>query len=224
MTAHVTITLDTAPPASPVLLINGGADRTGDVVVMVALATPSADVTEMKIWGDLDPTANPLFQPTEGASQWTLWTPEVALRLSAGTGRKYLYARLKDDVCNETPAFTDWIDFDADLPVVSVTNPPDRTRISATAPCDTTTFSWECSHPFTTYQVRVVPSIGSPHAAGVLIGTAHGSVGTSGLGSFAAAAPLTTVVTGADLLAASPGDGPKIVKVFARDSAGAWSP
>lgn len=224
MSAHFTVVLDTAPPASPVLLVNGGADRTGDRVVMVALATPSLDVAEMKIWGDIDPTANPLFQATEGASDWTLWSPEVAIRLSAGTGRKYLYARLKDDVCNETPAFTDWIDYDADAPVVAITNPPDRTRISATAPCDTTTFSWECGHDFTDYMVRVVPSIGSPREAGVLVGTTHGSTGTAGTGSFPASTPRTTTVRGADLLAASPGDGSKVVKVFCKDTAGVWSP
>src|SRR4051794_22509563 len=130
MTAHLTLTLDTTPPLSPVLEINGGAPRTGSTVVLVSTTSVSTDVREMKIWGDVDPTAYPSFATTEAAAPWVLWEPEVAVALPPGDGRRFLYARLRDDVLNETPTFTAWIDVDLTSPVVSVLSGPDHTRIS----------------------------------------------------------------------------------------------
>lgn len=224
MAASFVLVLDTAPPASPTMVINGGADITGDPVVLVALSTASDDVREMKVWGDVDPTADGLFQPTEDTSAWTLWAPSVAIRLSSGTGRKYLYARLKDDVCNETPAFTDWINFDSASPVVSISNPPDHTRLSVQpGPCGTSVFSWVCNQPFDAYQIRVVPAVSSPVDTGVALGSAAGSVAVANSGvAFPARTPIVTSIKGLDLQTASPGDGTKIVKIYVHAS-GAWS-
>jgi hypothetical protein len=222
--ASFVLTLDTAPPASPQMLINGGSDRASDPVVTVRLLTPSTDVREAKVWGDVDPAADPRFQHSEADSDWVLWSPEIDVRLAAGTGRKYLYARLKDDVCNETVAFADWIDLDTDSPAVSVTDPVDRGRISAhDDDCGTAHFSWTANQSFSHYEVRVVPTTGSPHTAGSPIPATGGSLNVSGDGTFTSGSPITTTVRGADLRAASPGDGPKVVKVFVRNGAGAWS-
>lgn len=223
MTSHFTLTLDTAPPASPLLDINDGASRTGDPVVSLKVSSASADTREMKIWGDLDTTVDGRFQTLEGDSQWTLWSPEVIVRLTAGTGRKYLYARLRDDVMNETVAFTDWIDLDLDSPVVAITSPPNRSRISNHPPLDSVLFAWSANRPFVHYEVRVVPSTGSPFGAGVLLGSASGSTHVSGTGSFDAGSPISTTIEGLDLQAASPGDSSKIIKVFVQDAGGVWS-
>ena len=228
MSAHFTLTLDTQAPASPTLLLNGGAAITGAQEVSVALSTAdyqagARDVAQMRLWGDVDPQADPLVQPEEEDSAWQTFTTDYVVRLTAGSGRKHLYARLKDDVCNETVVFTDWIDLDTDSPVVTIVTAVDKSRISKIAPCATALFQWEANLPFTRYEVRVVPSTGSPQQAGVLIGTGHGSGNTSGVGAFVAGTPITTVIHGADLEAASPGDTSKIIKVYVRTTDGTWS-
>ena len=228
MTAHFELVLDTTPPANPGLLINGGAAATGSQNVLLTLSTSdydtgSRDVAEMLIWGDVDPTADALVQPDEAASPWQVYQPSRVIRLSAGTGRKYVYARLKDDVCNATVVFSDWIDLNTDLPNVSIVTPVDRAKISKTAPCDEATFAWQADRDFTAYMVRAVANAGSPQNSGVLIGTALGSANTSGAGAFPANTPITTVINGGDLQAASPGDTSKVIKVFCQDTSGAWS-
>jgi hypothetical protein len=227
MTASFNLTLDTQAPSNPALLINGGAALTGERVVWLRLTTAdhltgSNDVADMKVWGDLDPTADPAFQVAEGDAQWLPYTEQVAVMLSLGTGRKHLYARLRDDVGNPTLPFTDFIDYDPSIPVVTISTAADRGRISRVAPFDAATFVWESSVPFTAYQIRVVPTHGSPQQAGVVIPHAGGSINVQGNGEFPADTPIITTIRGDDLQAASPGDTTKIVKVFIQ-AGGVWS-
>lgn len=229
MSSYFYLDLDTRPPANPVLLLNGGAAIAGRREVVVELATPdygdgANDVAMMLLWGDVDPASDPLVQPTEVASTWQAYQPDYVLRLSDGSGRKTVNARLRDDVCNETPVFCDSIDLDFDSPAVTILTPADRTRISKVAPCDRAVFQWEANRPFTSYEVRAVPTIGAPHQAGARILTVNGSVNTQGVGAFDAETAITTTIHGADLEAASPGDALKLVKVFVRDATGVWSP
>jgi hypothetical protein len=67
-----------------------------------------------------------------------------------------------------------------------------------------------------------VPTDGSSHTAGTLIGSANGSTNVSGETGGMAWGPVTTMIDGSDLKAASPGDGDKIVKVFVRRGS-SWS-
>lgn len=229
MTASVTLTLDTKPPANPRLEINGGATHSGHQVVQIEVSTSdheggARDVQQMKVWGDVDPTSAQGLAITEADASWMGYVPVMNLRLSEGDGLKTIYARLMDDVCNVTPVFTDSIVLDLSSPLVQVVGGIDRARISKVAPCAQATFSWQANVPFDRYQVRVVPSIGATHQGGTLLGTEHGSANTSGVGSFDAETPITTVIHGADLEAASPGDTRKVVKVFIRDASGRWSP
>lgn len=216
-----TLILDTKPPAAPALLIEAGVATVGRRQVSVALSSAdylsgSADVAEMKLWGDVDPTADPAVGVLEADSDWQTYQPTYLVRLSDGAGRKTLYARLKDDVCNQTVVFSDFIDLSLTVPVVTVVTAIDRSRISKIAPCDTAVFLWESSLDFDRYEVRVVPTAGSPHGAGVLIPTTAGSINTSANGAFLADTPITTTIKGTDLAVASPGDGTKIIKLFVR--------
>ena len=56
-----------------------------------------------------------------------------------------------------------------------------------------------------------------------MIGTANGSTNMSATGEFADAEAINCTITGADLEAASAGDGEKVIKVFVRHAAGTWS-
>lgn len=228
MASHFTLTLDTSAPANPTLLLNSGAAVTGAQEVAVALSTTdflagARDVAQMRLWGDVDPAADPLVQAAEAASPWQTFVTDYVVRLSTGTGRKTIHARLKDDVCNTSPEFCDFIDLDLDSPVVSITTAVDRGRISKVAPCNAALFIWESSRAFVRYEVRVVPSPGSPHIAGVALGTTSGSSNVVGIGAFPSGTAITTVVNGADLEAASPGDTSKVVKVYVCDVNGVWS-
>lgn len=230
MPAYFVLELDTRAPANPVLLINGGAAVTGTPEVAVQLDSAdylggAADVVEMKIWGDVDPTTDATIQTLEADSDWRAFDGELNVRLTAGDGRKHLYAKLRDDVLNVTLAFTDFIDLNSTAPIVEVTTAVDEGKISKVVGANTATFGWESSRAFDRYEVRVVPSIGSPSVAGVLIPSTAGSVNVSGTGSFPADTPITTQVKGTDLQTASPGDTEKIIKVFVRDASTAvWSP
>jgi len=223
MTASFTLTLDTTPPANPAFDLNYGAVVTGDAVVIASLTSVSEDVQEMLIWGDVDPSADSTVQSLEADSTWTLYSADKAIRLDGSPGPKTVFARLRDDVCNETAILRADITLDLDTAVVSIVTPPDRTRISKVAPCDNSLFRWQANKDFVRYDVRVVPNPGSPQSAGFPIGMTNGSAQTSGVGSFPANVPITTVVNGSDLEAASPGDAAKTVKVFVQDQDGVWS-
>lgn len=218
MSAHVTLTLDTAPPASPAILVNNGVDKTGNRLVSVAVTTTSIDAQAVKVWGDVDPTFDVNVQATEGASTFFSYSPtSFFVMLSLGEARKNLFARLRDDVFNVSPAFTDWIDYDLGTPQVDVVVSPSRSKVSKISLAHQSTFGWQSTVVFDRYEVRVVPTAGSQRTAGPQIGTAFGSANVVGTGVFPSSTTVTTTVTGADIEAVSPGDGEKVVKVFVRN-------
>lgn len=227
MSAYFTLTLDTAPPASPRLEIEEGAAATGSRDVVVALSSPdfsggAHDVTDMKIWGDVDGVADPNVQPAEGAALWMPYQALYAVRLSAGVATKTIFARLRDDVANPTLAFSDTIQYRTDLAVVTVVAPVTVGRISKVAGRDVATFGWRVDRPFDQYVVRAVPNSKSSRTQGSPIPTAHGSLNVAGTGALPANTTITTEIHGADLEAASPGSTLKVLKVFVHDAAG-WS-
>lgn len=228
MTASFTLTLDTRAPANPTLLINDGAPLTGETTVWVRLDTTDAqagsDVTQMKIWGDVDLTADPAFTPVETSAQWISYTEQVAVMLSAGEARKYLYARLRDDVGNQTLPFSDFIDLNLSLATVEILTGVDRSRISKVSPYSTATFTWQTNQPILGYQVRVVPNPGSSYQSGVALPSTGGSMNVSGSSRIEAHIPIITTISGVDLENASPGDAVKVVKVFVQSLSGVWSP
>lgn len=229
MSASFVLTLDTQPPADPTLTINAGAPLTGTRLVKLTLGTAdyqggAADVSNMKVWGDVDLTGDLAIQATESASAWLPFSQQIAALLSTGSGRKHLYARMRDSVGNETLPVTTFIDLDTTMPMVEIVTGVDRSRVSTAIGFDTATFTWQATSAFLAYQVRIVPSHAAPYIAGVPLGATNGSVNILGTGTFAANAPITTTVRGRDLAAASPGSTTKVVKVFVQRSDGVWSP
>lgn len=220
----IILTLDTSPPANPGIRLNDGEPITGALNAWVTLSTDSqTDVAEMLLWGDVDPVADPLIQPTEAASSWQTYADLVPIILSPGDGRKRVYARLRDDLGNATIAFSDYIDLRQDIPVISIVAGLDVAKVSKVTGYDTATFTWQSTKALSEYQVRVVPSIISTHDSGAVIPSTAGSINTSGT-AVGALAPITTIIRGSDLEIASPGNSPKIIKVFGKSLAtGDWS-
>lgn len=229
MSSTVGISIDTTPPGNPAIVVNGGALTTATQPATVHISTAdyitgANDVADMKIWGDVDIADNPDIQTFEGDSAWIPFAVNTDIALGSIPGRKRLYARLRDSLGNTTPAFGTYIDYNPALPVVTMIVPPLVAKVSLVAGHDEITFTWESSTDFVEYVVRSMPTSASPYFGGSPIGSAHGSVNVAGTGSFPGATPLQTTVKSADLVAASPGDGAKILKVFVKDSVGNWSP
>jgi hypothetical protein len=224
MASTFTLTLDTTAPAGAGLLINSDATYTTSRAVSANLATtdPSTVGYQVKLWGDVDPAADGNVQTTEAASAWVTYSTSKAVTLATGDGLKTLNARIRDDVGNQTAVLTDAITLDTTVPVVTITAAASPTRISKTTGFDTSTFSFQADTAIVAWKVKAVPSVNSLENAGTTIGTSNGSLNTTGA-ALAATTNQSVTVKGADLEAASAGDGAKIVKVFAQDAAGNWS-
>lgn len=103
---------------------------------------------------------------------------------------------------------------DTTPPLVSITSGPTRSRISRVVGIDSTDVQFVANEDVQAWQIRVVPSSGSPSTAGTLI--------ESG-GALSSGASQSSNITDDELIAASGGEGTFIVKVFAQDLAGNWS-
>jgi hypothetical protein len=226
MAASVTITLDTTAPATPAIVIAGGAAATTSQDVTAAITTADGANPagyQVKIWGSVDPAFNASIQATEGASAWISMASPHAIRLSATDGVKTVSARIRDDVLNETAVVTDTITLDTSAPVPTV-GAPSPAKISKMATKNVSTITWSADAIFEEYKIKVVSASGDANTAGTQIPTTNGSTNMSGTaGAYPAATNITSTINGADLEAASAGDGAKVVKVFVRDAAGNWS-
>jgi hypothetical protein len=110
---------------------------------------------------------------------------------------------------------------DTTVPVVTISLAASPTKISKVATFDTTTFQFQADSALTAWKVKVVPATDSLESAGTTIPATAGSTVTGG--SLPATTSQTVTIKGADLEAASAGDGAKIVKVFVKGTDGTWS-
>jgi len=217
MASFFNLTLDLTAPSGLAIQINSGALYTTSTTVGLQTAVDDASTTgyQMKIWGIAGAA-------TEAEAAWASFAGTKSIVLAAGDGLKTVYVKVRDDVGNETSAVSASITLDTAVPIVTITG-PDRARISKVAGFDTSVISFRADVGFDEYKVCVVPTASSLHDAGVVIPTTGGSENTSGTDDFAANTAITATIKGADLDAASSGDGVKIVKVFVKTAAGVWS-
>lgn len=218
----VSVDIDTTPPGNPRMAVNGGVLFVASRSVSVGITGTGA--TDMKIWGDVDTDADTDIQSFEDLSTWLPYTEHTDVGVSASIGRKRLYARLRDAVGNPSPVFGTYVDYDPAYPQVSMVLDADVAVLSTIPGHDAATFSWDANVDFVEYVVKVMPTTASPYFGGSPVRSDFGSVNVAGSGSFLADTPITTVLKGADVNFASPGDGSKVIKVFIRDVAGRWSP
>lgn len=218
MPSYFNLTLDTTAPSGLTLSINDGAlyATSAAVALKISVEDGNTDGYQMKIWG-IDGAAE------ETAASWESYATTKSVNLTSGDGLKTVHIKVRDDVGNESAEVSDDITLNTAVPVVTITG-PDKSRVSKIAGFNQSIINFTSDVEFAEYKVCVVPQNSSTQDAGTVIGTTSGSINTSGQdGSYPAAQNIQVTITGADLEAASSGDGVKIVKVFVKTAAGIWS-
>jgi hypothetical protein len=231
MANYFSLTLDTLAPVSPAIKLNDNATYAAAQLVTAIISTSDSSTSgyTMKLWGDLDLTqamtdgivGSSATEVTEDTAQWLTFAASKQLKLSTGDGAKTVYLKIRDDVYNISAQVSASITLDTTAPIVTISG-PDVTKISKQSGKNVCTFSFSGDSDIQAYKVKVVASAGAAHTTGTDIGTANGSTNMSG-GTTSKGTTITCTVNGADLEAASAGDGEKIIKVFAQDLAGNWS-
>ena len=218
MASYFNLTLDTTAPSGLTLQINDGALYATSTAVTLKISVSDEQTTgyQMKIWG-IDGVAE------ENSASWENFATSKSVNLTSGDGLKTVYIKVRDDVGNESAQVSDTITLNTAVPVVTITG-PDKSKISKVSGFNTAIINFIADVEFEEYKVCVVPQNNSTQEAGTVIPTDGGSVNTSGAdGNYPASENIQVTITGADLEAASSGDGVKIVKVFVKTAAGTWS-
>ena len=218
MASYFNLTLDTTAPSGLTLQINDGALYATSTAVTLKIAVSDEQTTgyQMKIWGVAG-------VEDEGSASWESYAATKSVNLTAGDGLKTVYIKVRDDVGNESAQVSDTITLNTAVPVVTITG-PDKSKISKVSGFNQSIINFTADVEFEEYKVCVVPANSSEQDAGTVIGTTNGSINTSGnAGNYPATTNIQVTITGADLEAASTGDGVKIVKVFVKTEAGIWS-
>lgn len=216
MASFFQLILDTTAPTGTSISLP---QRSSTVNINASLS--ATDATYMKFWGDIctSPGGSAI---TETDASWIPYAAVASLILTASDGTKTVYARFKDAVGNESVAVNASTILDSEVPIVTIVG-PDVSTISKVVGYNVSAFSFSANDTFDEWTVRVVPSAASLHTAGTEIPTTGGSTNMHGSTETPASTVINCTVYGADLEAASSGDGAKIVKVFVKDKAGNWS-
>lgn len=218
MASFFNLTLDTLAPAGLAISLNDNALYTTSATVTLKITMTDADTTgyQMKVWG-IDGVAD------EATAAWETFAAEKSITLPTGDGLKTVHVKVRDDVGNESAEAADDITLNTAVPVVTITG-PDKSKVSKITGFDTSIINFTVDVAFDEYKVCVVPDTTSTQDAGAVIPTTGGSANTSGAdGGYPATTNIEVTIKGADLEAASSGDGVKIVKVFVKTAAGTWS-
>lgn len=222
MASFFNLTLDTLAPVGLRMTVNGNAVYATSKEVTLQIAVNDTDTTgyQMKIWGIEGSVA-------EKDSRWQTFTSTKNVNLPGVDGLKTVYIKVRDNVGNETTAASDSITLDTVVPTVTISG-PDKNKISKVTGYNVAIINFMANVAFKTYKVCVVPASNSTQTSGVTIGKENGSRNTSGVkggGSdlYPANTNIEVAINGADLEAASAGDGVKIIKVFVQNDAGTWS-
>ena len=231
MPNYFTLTLDTTGPSNPSIRLDNNAQFATNSLVTASISTGDSDKTgyQMKIWGDLDlawAKSNGLVGTnstviSEETASWVTFAASKQLKLSGSDGAKTVSLQIRDDVYNVSAVASDSITLDTTRPIVTITG-PDVSKISKQAGKNIAAFSFTVDSDFVEYKVKVAAS-GADHSTGTQIGTSNGSTNMAGTGDYAKSTVINCTINGADLEAASAGDGVKSIKVFVKDDAGNWS-
>lgn len=220
MASNFNLTLDTVAPSGLTLTINSGATTVTSQSVTLGISVSDSDTTgySMLIYGDIGTGL------LEGAASWETFGATKSISLTSTDGSKTVKAKVKDDVGNVCAEATITVTLDTTVPVVSISEGPDYSKISTVDNYDTCTFKFTSDSAFTEYKVMKVAATSTEQSSGTQIGTTNGSTNVSGTGTYAASTPITCTINGADLSAAVSGvNAAYIIKVFVKDESGLWS-
>ena len=217
MASYFTLTLDVTPPSNGSISIHSS---TNTVNITATLSATGA--TQMKLYGDITNTTGG-SAISEASASWVAYSVSKDIILTNGDGTKTVYVKYRDEVGNETSAYSASTVLDTAGPTVEVLSGPDVATISKVSGFNVCLFTFRANEIITEWTVRVVPDAGSTHDAGAEIPSTGGSTNMHGATQTAADAPISCSIYGADLEAASSGEGAKIIKVFAKDVGGNWS-
>lgn len=231
MANFFTLTLDTTGPSNPSIRLDNNAQFASNVLVTATIGTGDTNRAnyQMKLWGDIDlewAKTNGIVGASattvsENTASWITFATSKQLKLSGADGAKSVSLQIRDDVYNTSAVVSDSITLDTTRPIVTITG-PDVNKISKQSGKNLAAFSFTVDTSFVEYKVKVAAS-GADHSTGTQIGTANGSTNMSGTGDYEKSAVINCTINGADLEAASAGDGAKSIKVFVKDEAGNWS-
>lgn len=224
----------TTKPAHSVLAAFGAHIGGGDDALV-------GTAVEYLLYGDFTYGSQGAQGVTEAAATWTKLELDAGkaymtitdMYATSGDGTKNIYLKVKDNAGNVSTAAVQSFVYDTTAPTVEVSG-VDYNRISKmhTARTDNSAkFNDETNFVFTpdsviqAYKVVAYADEAAANAgssADAAIGIANGSVNMSATG-LNSNSEVAAMIRGADLEAASMGDGIKIVVVYVQDLAGTWS-
>lgn len=233
MSNYVRITLDTIGPSGVSAEING--DETVVTSTAVTLTVECEDENtegyQMKIWG-----VEGALTPEEAV--WETYRTEKNVTLPAGDGLKTVSVIVRDDVWNESVVVTDTVTLNTKVPRVeslTVTN----SKISFADGRNITTGVFWADEPVDAVKVMLVQDVNATHnnpsncailrtngsyLSDEADGCVYSTESLEGTGNVDTVHGFEFVLYAADVAAASPGDGVKIIKAFVRSKAnGNWS-
>ena len=247
MAGYFSVTLDTLGPQGASVVINGDEEQTSSTQLNLKILCADSDTTgyQMKIWSD----ATEIH--TEQLASWEDYVSEKTLTVERELVRNdtvTVFVKLRDDVWNESETVSDSIKVYVQSPVVNIVG-ISRVRISKVPassdesfadrlfPKDTCIVSFTVDSDCDELKVMVADTVNAqiddpfnvliPTEGGSKITDSDAEITTSDDGmqifSVQANGTYNAFIKGIDLETASPGDGIKIIKIFARSTNGFWS-
>ncbi len=235
MSSYVNIILDTIGPSGVSLTINNGETKTTTTAVSLSIACSDTDLTDyqMKIWGIAG-------AETEENAVWETYQATKTVTLPTRDGTKTVYVKVRDDVWNESAVASDTISLFTTIPTISEFGLT-RTKLSLVDKKNVTNGGFSVDEHIDAIKIMLVDDINAPHNAptNISIPTTNGSYIYDDTAADVYKTDVLEVesdsidriqrifefeIYAADILAASPGDGAKLIKAFVRSStSGNWS-
>lgn len=169
------------------------------------------NVSDVKVWGDVQPNSNPYMGTLEGDADWFRFTPSVPIVLSAGAGVKTINVKIRNAAMLSTNTITRTITLLDSTPHVSVLWKTDRRTIRSGQVGRNFSLAWSASHDYTAFEVWTVSNLLAGRNEGTLI--ASGGAGTAG--------SVVTTALDQDDFEGGNGTGVRMGKVFIQVG-GAW--
>lgn len=234
MASYINITLDTIGPGGVSVKINGDEESTTSTSAELTITCSDTDLTDyqMKIWG----TATAL---TEDDAEWETFQESKNITLSSKDGIKTVYVKVRDDVWNESVTASDTITLFSKLPTVESFRLYVG-KISLVQGKNATGGNFYFDEDIDAVKIMIVQDINAKHddASNISIPTTNGSYIMNNAEDMLAGncmefydkfcagdeGILFCEIFAGDIVAVSPGDGVKLLKVFVRSAAsGNWS-